>query len=239
MIPLVPPFVPPTHRQQRRRRVGQWQPGGLLLPRGCIGRPPVHCPERRVGAHMCADLGRRGVVLGYVCCCCCWWCCCWRMHCALASLAWTVVVLDPLVIRPGFSTLCPPSVPHPPGNNDYGQLGSNAASPSTAPVAVAGGHVFQAIWAGYSHSCARKADGSAWCWGERECGGGGAALPDHGSWRRGQAGQSCSSVEDDASLTARFLASCKHTTRPPAVQGTTPGASWATAAAVTRPSRCR
>lgn len=59
------------------------------------------------------------------------------------------------------------------GFNPYGQLGDNAthqtcfaADCSQAPVAVSGmgsGVVF--IGAGRDHSCALKADGSAWCWG--------------------------------------------------------------------------
>ena len=53
-----------------------------------------------------------------------------------------------------------------------GQLGTGFRRPAPAPlaaaetpVAVAGGHAFVAIAAGYQHSCAVTAGGEAYCWG--------------------------------------------------------------------------
>jgi alpha-tubulin suppressor-like RCC1 family protein len=53
------------------------------------------------------------------------------------------------------------------GNNDYGQVGDGTTvSPRPLPVQVAAlGTSVVEIAAGYFHTCARKADGSVWCWG--------------------------------------------------------------------------
>ena len=53
------------------------------------------------------------------------------------------------------------------GNNRYGQLGTGSTSTDfvTEPVRVAGDHVFETISVGNAFTCAKKEDGSAWCWG--------------------------------------------------------------------------
>jgi alpha-tubulin suppressor-like RCC1 family protein len=56
------------------------------------------------------------------------------------------------------------------GADDQGQLGDGAATSSTTPVAVAGGHAFTRISSGGAHSCALTADGSAYCWGANQFG---------------------------------------------------------------------
>src|SRR5439155_543720 len=63
------------------------------------------------------------------------------------------------------------------GRNDYGQLGNptNAgttnANAAPLPVqALIGPHGGAALAAGYSHTCARLADGTARCWGDNHDG---------------------------------------------------------------------
>ena len=58
------------------------------------------------------------------------------------------------------------------GGNQYGQLGKGAASgPELLPVKVTLlGDDVAGITAGAVHTCARKTDGSAWCWGFNEQG---------------------------------------------------------------------
>ena len=53
------------------------------------------------------------------------------------------------------------------GVNNYGQLGDNLAeSSSSVPVSVIGlGSGVVEVKAGWYHACARKTDGSLWCWG--------------------------------------------------------------------------
>lgn len=52
------------------------------------------------------------------------------------------------------------------GYNGGGSVGKGSYSYSElAPVAVAGGHQFTALAAGYWHTCGLKADGTALCWG--------------------------------------------------------------------------
>jgi alpha-tubulin suppressor-like RCC1 family protein len=52
------------------------------------------------------------------------------------------------------------------GHNLAGQLGAGDGWPSgSTPVAVAGGHRFTALTAGYDHTCGLDADGRAYCWG--------------------------------------------------------------------------
>jgi len=52
------------------------------------------------------------------------------------------------------------------GDNTYGQLGDNSSGNSkSSPVLVVGSHSFVEISGGYSHSLARKADGTVWSWG--------------------------------------------------------------------------
>jgi alpha-tubulin suppressor-like RCC1 family protein len=65
------------------------------------------------------------------------------------------------------------------GANELGQLGTGAeGAPALVPVRVAGSLEFVTISAGYNHSCAADASGSAYCWGENgfgEIGDGGSA----------------------------------------------------------------
>lgn len=52
------------------------------------------------------------------------------------------------------------------GLSDQAQLGDNTYFvDKSSPVPVVGGHSFISVVAGYSHSIALKADGSAWTWG--------------------------------------------------------------------------
>lgn len=55
------------------------------------------------------------------------------------------------------------------GSNYFGQLGDGSAtSQSLTPVAVAGGHTFTQLAAGWTHTCGLEADGTVWCWGRGE-----------------------------------------------------------------------
>lgn len=59
------------------------------------------------------------------------------------------------------------------GDGAGGVLGSGAPGFSTVPVAVAGGHQFQAIAVAGgtgAHACALELDGTAWCWGANDFG---------------------------------------------------------------------
>ena len=57
------------------------------------------------------------------------------------------------------------------GNNTFGQLGDGSSTPSAAPVPVTalGASVVE-VTAGSSHTCARKQDGTLWCWGDNNSG---------------------------------------------------------------------
>ncbi len=57
------------------------------------------------------------------------------------------------------------------GANTFGQLGNGSSSGSPAPVAVSElGTAVSAVALGSTHSCARKADWTLWCWGENSSG---------------------------------------------------------------------
>jgi hypothetical protein len=52
------------------------------------------------------------------------------------------------------------------GLNAMGQLGAASANEATdVPVAVAGGHNFESLSAGWYHTCGLAVDGTAYCWG--------------------------------------------------------------------------
>ncbi|MEX2178750.1 MAG: hypothetical protein WD801_08585 [Gemmatimonadaceae bacterium] len=58
------------------------------------------------------------------------------------------------------------------GNNDYGQLGTDAAAEScggrpcsSTPVSVSGGRSFTVLAAGWVHNCGIASGGAAYCWG--------------------------------------------------------------------------
>jgi alpha-tubulin suppressor-like RCC1 family protein len=53
------------------------------------------------------------------------------------------------------------------GSNFQGQLGTGSLYPTLepTPVAVTGGHKFQSVSAGASHTCGVTTDGDAYCWG--------------------------------------------------------------------------
>jgi len=54
------------------------------------------------------------------------------------------------------------------GYDVYGALGDGDTTHTNkfSPVAVAGGHTFISLTAGYIHSCGVDTSGSAWCWGD-------------------------------------------------------------------------
>lgn len=52
------------------------------------------------------------------------------------------------------------------GNGNSGQLGNNAFASSSTPVAVAGGHSFRALAAGWFHTCGVGNDNHLYCWGD-------------------------------------------------------------------------
>jgi len=57
------------------------------------------------------------------------------------------------------------------GDGSSGQLGTGAATAQqTVPVAAAGGKVFDKLSAGFAHTCALQADGTAYCWGSNGSG---------------------------------------------------------------------
>ena len=57
------------------------------------------------------------------------------------------------------------------GDDPSGQVGDGGAGQSKyAPVAVAGGHTFTQLTAGYMHTCGVDTDGAAWCWGDDRSG---------------------------------------------------------------------
>lgn len=51
------------------------------------------------------------------------------------------------------------------GNNDYGQLGSAATTPTTSPAPVTSGPAFSRLTTGARHTCALDDTGHAYCWG--------------------------------------------------------------------------
>jgi alpha-tubulin suppressor-like RCC1 family protein len=51
------------------------------------------------------------------------------------------------------------------GRGFSGQLGNNASTNQSTPVAVVGGHVLVAVSAGEQHTCALTQGGAAYCWG--------------------------------------------------------------------------
>jgi len=57
------------------------------------------------------------------------------------------------------------------GANEYGQLGNNSTTDSSAPVGVYGlGSKVKNITSGYLHSCALTTNGRVWCWGNNTYG---------------------------------------------------------------------
>src|SRR5262249_47339187 len=57
------------------------------------------------------------------------------------------------------------------GSNEIANLGDrNARLLSLEPLAVAGGLRFEAVGAGYAHTCGLTLDGEAYCWGDNEYG---------------------------------------------------------------------
>jgi hypothetical protein len=59
------------------------------------------------------------------------------------------------------------------GAGNSGQLGTGTATPQQiVPVPVAGGTIFSKLAAGFLHTCALQADGTAYCWGSNANGSG-------------------------------------------------------------------
>jgi alpha-tubulin suppressor-like RCC1 family protein len=57
------------------------------------------------------------------------------------------------------------------GAGNSGQLGTGTATPQQIiPVPVAGGTIFNKLVAGFLHTCALQADGTAYCWGSNGSG---------------------------------------------------------------------
>ena len=58
------------------------------------------------------------------------------------------------------------------GYDTYGQIGdgNDGQADEHAPVAVAGGHAFTIMSAGYYQTCALTSTGAAWCWGRDSSG---------------------------------------------------------------------
>jgi alpha-tubulin suppressor-like RCC1 family protein len=56
------------------------------------------------------------------------------------------------------------------GNNAFGQLGTGDTVSASAPVAVAGGHMFTSMASGNAFTCGVTTDGAAYCWGFGESG---------------------------------------------------------------------
>lgn len=57
------------------------------------------------------------------------------------------------------------------GFNGSGELGDgNAGTSRDVPTAVVGGHFFEGVTGGENSTCARTADGAAWCWGANDAG---------------------------------------------------------------------
>jgi alpha-tubulin suppressor-like RCC1 family protein len=55
------------------------------------------------------------------------------------------------------------------GDNRFGQLGTGDTKPRFAPAQVlALGDQVSDVYSGGSHTCAKKADGSVWCWGNNQ-----------------------------------------------------------------------
>jgi alpha-tubulin suppressor-like RCC1 family protein len=57
------------------------------------------------------------------------------------------------------------------GDNQRGQVGDSSATRRLAPVAITAlGTTVRELSAGHVHTCARRGDGSLWCWGENGAG---------------------------------------------------------------------
>jgi alpha-tubulin suppressor-like RCC1 family protein len=68
------------------------------------------------------------------------------------------------------------------GRGNFGRMGTGVEVGDVfAPTPVAGGHIFTAIDAGATHTCALDAEGQAWCWGYNDRGQLGIAAGDPGS----------------------------------------------------------
>jgi alpha-tubulin suppressor-like RCC1 family protein len=72
------------------------------------------------------------------------------------------------------------------GNNDWGTLGAGFSSyqvRQATPLAVVGGHTFEAVAAGDDHTCALTTGGQVLCWGNNEFGqlGSGGPIGSHAS----------------------------------------------------------
>jgi alpha-tubulin suppressor-like RCC1 family protein len=68
------------------------------------------------------------------------------------------------------------------GRNDDGQLGDGSTADAPTPVEVTAlGASIAEVSAGYEHTCARKTDGTLWCWGGNEDGQLGDGTTQHSS----------------------------------------------------------
>jgi alpha-tubulin suppressor-like RCC1 family protein len=56
------------------------------------------------------------------------------------------------------------------GDNEVGQVGDGSTTDRLEPVAVAGGHAFTRLDAGFRHTCGRASTGTVYCWGSNGAG---------------------------------------------------------------------
>jgi alpha-tubulin suppressor-like RCC1 family protein len=56
------------------------------------------------------------------------------------------------------------------GENEVGAVGDGSTEDRGSPTAVAGGHVFTSLTAGFRHTCGRLSSGAVYCWGSNGAG---------------------------------------------------------------------
>ena len=56
------------------------------------------------------------------------------------------------------------------GDNEVGMVGDGTTVDRLVPTAVAGGHRFNSLDAGFRHTCGRTTTGAIYCWGSNGAG---------------------------------------------------------------------